>query len=228
MSKSRAVIFDLDGTLADSAPDIAAALNTALGSRGLAALPLPDVIAMVGNGARRLAERALMAHGILGDVRATEDLVAAFETAYGEAPCVSTKLYPGALLNIAGLRTQGWQLMVCTNKPQALADAVMVGLGIRGEFDAVVGGRPGVPLKPSAAMVQLALQEADATEARAVFVGDSKADVGAARAARLPAIIMAHGYSTLPHAELGADTILQGFDGLRAELDRLLPARVSH
>ncbi|MDZ4842441.1 MAG: HAD-IA family hydrolase [Hyphomicrobium aestuarii] len=223
MLRSRAVVFDLDGTLADSAPDIAAALNVALGLRGLSPLPISDVIAMVGHGARRLAERALAAQGVTGDDTATRALVAEFETAYAAAPCVGTKLYPGVLGDLAGLRTQGWYLTVCTNKPQALADRVIDGLGIRGHFDAIVGARDGVPLKPSGDMVRLALSEADATHARAVMVGDSKADLGAGRAAGLPVVLMSHGYSTLPLAELGADAVLPGFEGLLATLDRLLP-----
>jgi phosphoglycolate phosphatase len=228
----RAAIFDLDGTLADSAPDIAAALNRALRASGHAVLPVADVVAMVGHGAQRLCERALSASGVGADSAATERLLADFLAAYAAAPCVETRLYPGALETLQALRADGWRLAVCTNKPQALADPIVAALGIAPCFDAVVGGRAGLALKPAPDMLRLAIVEAGAqagikTAMRAVMIGDSAADCSAGQAAGVPVVLLAHGYSSAPVASLGADAMLDGFAGLTAALDSVLPLQTA-
>lgn len=214
----RSAIFDLDGTLADSAPDIAAAFNAALVEAGHAAFSVPVVTAMVGEGARKLVERALIAHGVAAGAADVGRLHARFLAHYDAHPCVHTKLYPGARDALDALAADGWRLAVCTNKPEPLAVQVLDALGIAPLFGAIVGGRDGVPLKPAAAMVHLALAGLSGAGARAVFIGDSHADLAAARAARLPVILMAHGYSDRPVAAMGADGVVEGFAGLVAML----------
>jgi phosphoglycolate phosphatase len=212
------VIFDLDGTLVDSAPDIAGALNRALTASGLPEFPLADVGAMVGHGARSLCERALKRldrpHGRSG----VDPLLARFLAEYDAVPCRETRPYPGALAALDRLAGVGYLLAICTNKPEPLARAVLDQLELTSRFARIVGGRDGVPLKPSRDMVDLARGGA----ATAVFVGDSKADVGAAHAAGLPAVLMSHGYTSVPHAEIGADVILDRFEDLDAAIMRLL------
>ena len=193
----RAAIFDLDGTLADSAPDIAAALNRALVEAGYAPFDLAGATAMVGAGAKKLVERALAARGAVADAAQVDALHARFIAHYDAHPCVHTRLYPGAREAL-----------------EALAARVIDALGIAGLFGAVVGGREGVPLKPAADMVHLVMRELGVGSGRAVFVGDSAADLGAGRAAGLPVVLMAHGYSDRPVAALGADATVAGFAGL--------------
>ena len=210
----RAAIFDLDGTLADSAPDIAAALNRALVEAGYAAFDLAGATAMVGAGAKTLVARALAARGAAADAAQVDALHARFIAHYDAHPCVHTRLYPGGREALEALAAEGWRLGVCTNKPEALAVRVISALGISGLLGAVVGGREGVPLKPAADMVHLAMRELGVGSGRAVFVGDSAADLGAGRAAGLPVVLMAHGYSDTPVAALGAEATVAGFDGL--------------
>jgi phosphoglycolate phosphatase len=210
----RAAIFDLDGTLADSVPDIAAALNGALADEGFAPFDVARVTSMVGAGARKLVERALVASGAPADPAQVERVHAQFIVHYDAHPCVLTKLYPGTRDALEQLVAQGWRLGVCTNKPEALALQLIEALGIAPLFGTVVGGRDGMPLKPAPDMVHLALQELGVSAGRAVFIGDSAADLGAGRAAGLPVVLMAHGYSDAPVAGMSAEAVVAGFDGL--------------
>jgi phosphoglycolate phosphatase len=219
---ARTAIFDLDGTLADSAPDIAAALNAALIEGGHSPLDVATATTMVGAGARRLIERALtLRTGSPPTMAAVDALWPTFIAYYDAHPCVHARLYPGAREALDLLAADGWKLGVCTNKPEEIARAVIAALGIAPLFGAIVGGRDGVSLKPAPEMVHLALAELDATSSGAVFIGDSRADLLAGRAAGLPVILMEHGYNDVPVATLGADGLVAGFAGLIAEMERL-------
>jgi phosphoglycolate phosphatase len=209
----RAAIFDLDGTLCDSVPDIAAALNAALIEGGLAPFDVAGVTSMVGAGAKKLVERALVARATSADRASVDAMQARFIVHYHAHPCVQTRLYPGTREVLEQLADAGWRLGICTNKPQGLADEVVAALGIAPLFACVCGGREGVALKPAREMVDLVLTGLGVAADRAVFVGDSAADVGAARAAGLPVIVLAHGYNDGPVAALGADAVLPRFAG---------------
>lgn len=221
MSGERAAIFDLDGTLADSLADIAAALNGALVEAEIAPFDLAAVKSMVGAGARTLVARALAARGAGADAKRVDAMQARFVVHYEAHPSVHTQLYPGALAALEALRAQGWRLGVCTNKPEGLAKLVLDELGVAGLFGSVVGGRAGVALKPAADMVALVLVELGVEAKAAVMVGDSHADVAAAHAAGVPVILMAHGYCDGPVDALGADTVVEGFAGLAAAIGEL-------
>ena len=217
----RAAIFDLDGTLADSVADIAAALNAALVEAGHAPFDVAGVTNMVGAGARRLIERALVARGATPDPSRVDILWATFMAYYDAHPCVHTKLYPGARATLEALAAEGWALGVCTNKPETVAREVIAALGIGPLFGSIVGGRDGIPLKPAPDMVHRVLSELGATAGGSVFIGDSSADVEAAHAAGLPVALLAHGYSDRPVTVLGADKVFDGFDGLVAAIHGL-------
>lgn len=218
----RAAIFDLDGTLADSVADIAAALNRVLVEEGIAPLDVSVVTGMVGAGARRLIERALIERSVAFDTARLDGLWARFVDRYDAYPCVHTRLYPGVRDVLEGLRAEGWLLGVCTNKPQSTADLVIDELGVRGLFGSVVGGRDGVPLKPAGDMVVQALADLGSEAGHAVMIGDSRADVGAARVARMPVVLMSYGYTGgEPVAGMGADAIVDHFADLRVALGAL-------
>jgi phosphoglycolate phosphatase len=209
-----AAIFDLDGTLADSAPDIAAALNAALVDDGLAPFDLQAATGMVGAGARMLVQRALAARGVELTAQRLDAVHALFIKHYDANPCVHTKLYPGACETLQTLADAGWQLGICTNKPHVLAKAVVGALGIGAFFGSIVGGSDGVPLKPAPDMVLQVLSDLGCAPRRAVMIGDSKADLGAGQAAGLPVVLFTHGYNDAPVATLGADAVIERFADL--------------
>lgn len=215
----QAVVFDLDGTLADSLPDIAAALNVALAQSGLTPLAEPAVRRMIGNGAEILVKRAIAA------AKASQDLAgevhAAFLAAYDQAPCVHTQLYPGAREVLDGLLLQGVALGICTNKPQEITTGVLDRLGIASLFGSVAGGNAAEPLKPFPDMLRRVLKELSAEPKASVMVGDSAADARAARSAGTALILLEHGYCQEALADLGTDAVVPGFGDLPDALVRV-------
>lgn len=218
----QAVVFDLDGTLADSLPDIAAALNVALAQSGLTPLSEPAVRRMIGNGSKILVQRAIAA---AMNGKASQDLAgethASFLAAYDRAPCVHTRLYPGARDVLDGLVFQGVALGVCTNKPQEITTGVLDRLGIASLFGSVAGGNAAEPLKPSPDMLRRVLKELAAEPKASVMVGDSAADARAARAAGTALILLEHGYCQEVLSDLGADAVVPGFGDLPDALVRV-------
>lgn len=215
----QAVVFDLDGTLADSLPDIAFALNAALLQSGFDPVPEPDVGRMVGGGTRLLVERALTR---LGSAPATTDGVhATFLAEYERNACVRTRLYPEARQILSELGAAGLRLGVCTNKPQDITARVLETLGIAALFGSVVGGNAVDQLKPAPDMLARVMRDLGAAPGATVMVGDSGADAGAARAAGTRLVLLEHGYASDGVQNLGADAVLAGFAGLPAALSRM-------
>jgi len=208
----RAVLFDLDGTLIHSAPDLAGAVNTLLMQRGLKALDLSSVVAMIGNGIRKLVERAFTARGI---ALSGDDLDAAYDEmmrVYGGRLVDETVLYPGAREVLAALAAARVPMALVTNKPQALTERIIVHFDIAAHFGAVVGGDLGIERKPAPDMLLAALERLGADAQAAFMVGDSKADAISARAAGLGLVMVRGGYTTSPvesfEADLVADTLM--------------------
>ncbi|MBW7849566.1 MAG: phosphoglycolate phosphatase [Rhodospirillales bacterium] len=218
------ILFDLDGTLVDSLPDLSHALNVMLTRLGRRALAAKEVRLMVGDGAATLVERALTATGGLAH-GSLSDHTRHFLEIYEGGPADRTRPYPGADRTLEHLRASGYLMAVCTNKPYAPSIAILEALGLRRFFGAVVGGDSiaGVK-KPDPRMVVAALEALDASSARALFVGDSGNDVFAARAAGLPVVAVTFGYSRVPVADLGADATIDALAELPGLADRLLAA----
>lgn len=217
----RAVVFDLDGTLVDSAPDIAAALNVALGKAGHKALDLALVTSFVGGGARLLIERGLQACGEQAGATRIDEVYADFLAAYARDPAQLTKPYPGALAVLERLAAEGVRLGICTNKPADLTNAVLDQLTLTAFFVSVVAADGRLPLKPEPAMLRRALQELGVVANEAVMVGDSAADSGVAAAAGVRSVLLAHGYSHAPVGSLGADVVISGFEDFLECLPKL-------
>jgi phosphoglycolate phosphatase len=187
-----AVVFDLDGTLIDSAPDIAHALNAALGLRSLPAFSLDEVKAMIGGGVPKLAERALLARGVsrLGLL----PLAADFVRYYRANLTTHTTLYDGARALLDGLQAEGRLLGLCTNKREELVIETLNQLDLAKYFPAVIGERFGRPRKPDPAPLRAVLAELRVSPENAVMVGDSAADSGCARAAGVASVMVSFGY----------------------------------
>lgn len=194
------VVFDLDGTLVDSAPDMARALNAVVEARGLAPFSLQDVRAFVGNGVPMLVRRAMAARAIEGEDAFT-DWHGAYMAAYARGICVQTRPYPGVIAALDALGDR--PLAVCTNKPQALAEDLLGALGLRGRFAVILGGDTGAGRKPDPTPLRHVATHMGAT--RAVMVGDSMNDAGAAQAVGWPMLLYRHGYRDRAAEAIPAD-----------------------
>jgi phosphoglycolate phosphatase len=212
------VAFDLDGTLADTAPDLAAALNHALERLGRPTIPPGDVRHLIGHGAR-----ALLRRGLAGSGSAEEELVERgfpfFIDYYAANICTGTTSYPGLEAALDDLRARGIRTAICTNKPDRLTQLLLDALGWTNRFDAVVGGDTLSVRKPDPAPLREAI--ARSGRGRAAFVGDSIIDADTARAAGLPFIAVSFGFADRPVAELGADAVIDHYEELIGSLERL-------
>ena len=210
----RSILFDLDGTLVDSAPDLVGALDALLGEHGRAPVGEPEGRTMIGEGAARLVERGFAARGGLpGPVGG---LVPRFVEIYESRLTRVTRPFDGAVEALSALRADGFELGICTNKPDRATHRILGELGLSGFFSAVVGG-DGVR-KPDPDPVLRCLSALGGSAREAAFVGDSPVDLAAARAAGLPVILVSFGYTAVPARELGADHVV---DSLR-EIPRLV------
>lgn len=210
-----AVVFDLDGTLIDSIPDITLALNVAIEQAGLRSVSEQDVRGMVGHGARELVRDAVAAAaGGQAVTRSLDEIYSDYMVAYDAAPCVKTRVYPGVVDVLHRLGRAGIALGVCTNKPQSTTDLILSALGLGQVFGSIVGGRDGVALKPAPDMLRSVVAALGASPSTSVMVGDSAADAGAAHAAGLRLVLLSHGYGGAGFSTLEADAVVGSFQGL--------------
>jgi phosphoglycolate phosphatase len=203
---SRTLVLDLDGTLVDSVPDLMAALNRLMATRGLAPFAPAQVAAMVGDGAKVLVDRAFAARGQAADAPALE----AFLADYGANAAVETRAFPGVPETLARLAAEGWRLAVCTNKPQAPARSLLAALGLDGMLAAVGGGDSFPVRKPDPRHLLATIEAAGGSPAAAVMVGDHANDVAAATGAGIPCIFAAWGYGP-PAMAAGAVAVAGSF-----------------
>jgi phosphoglycolate phosphatase len=214
----RTVAFDLDGTLADTAPDIAAALNRMLVALRRQALAEDTIRSLVGHGARSLVERALTATGGAPEALIDRGLPLYLDF-YAQDVCSGTLPYPGVERALDALAAADVSLAVCTNKVEGLTRQLLAALGWTERFVAVVGGDTLLTRKPDPAMLHEAI--ALAGGGRAAYVGDSMTDADTARAAAVPFVAVSFGFSDVPAAAFGADAVIDHFDELVPALLRL-------
>lgn len=213
-----AVIFDLDGTLVDTAMDIRRALNEILERAGRRSLDLPAVKSMVGDGVPKLVERGFLARGALPDARTLAAAQADCAAFYAADPCRDSRPYPGILRLLATLRAKGQRLGVCTNKPKVATDAILEALGLADYFDCVIGGDSLSRIKPDPAPVLAVLDRLGVLPSASLFIGDSRNDLEAARAAGMKVWLYPSGYGRDDVRDLGADGIIEDFAELAARL----------
>ena len=220
------IIYDLDGTLVDSAPDLVRALNEVVTADGLPGVPVEDVRRMVGRGARALLQRAYARAGTALPTPILHERVGLFLEAYSAGIATFTAPFPGVIDTLAAFRDAGARQVVATNKPDGLTEQLLDTLGISDWFDAVVGATSAPRRKPDPSHLVMAAGGADWLR-RAVMVGDSAPDVGAARAAGVPSIVLSYGYSETPAHDLGADRVIDQFEALPETIAELLAERAA-
>jgi phosphoglycolate phosphatase len=187
------VVFDLDGTLIDSRRDLAESTNEVLASYGRPALPVDDVARMVGDGARRLVERALVASGLDVDV---DDALARFREVYDRRLLVHTRPYPG-IADLVSRAADVAALAVLTNKPEPPSRRLLDAFDLSGHFRWVIGGDSGFPRKPDPASLRHLMSEAGVPATRTLMVGDSMIDVETARGAGASVCVARYGFGHL-------------------------------
>lgn len=212
------VVFDLDGTLVDSAADIGLALGDALTAQGLRPPQLEEVRAWIGDGARALVQRALASRGV-GDSNAVDAAFVAFRAAYELSPVRHTRPYPGVPEALVALEAAGHVAAVCTNKPHVAMRAVLEGTGLARLVRAAVGGDELASRKPDPEHLREAIRRAGGGPA--MLVGDGPADRDAARSADVPFCWVGWGYGPLG-AAAGARWVCREPADLSATLDRAL------
>ena len=217
----RAVVFDLDGTLIDSAAELRQALNGALGGLGRRALSVREVTGMIGDGIVKLTERALAATGTPLTETALDRAVAAVKEAYAELP--PSSLYAGARETLTDLRARGIALALCTNKPIDATERLLDQLQIASFFQAVAGGDSYPTRKPDPMPVRGLLAQLGIAPAAGAMVGDSSNDIKAGQAAGLTTVAVSYGYSLVPAAALGADMVVDHLPDVLRVLRLRLP-----
>ena len=210
-------VFDLDGTLADTAPDIAIALNNSLNDAGLRQVPLESVKEMIGNGIPVLVRRALF------HIEAPEDLAADVVTsmlAYSRKYyCEKSSLMHGVKDCLEGLKKRGIPLSICTNKDETVAQMVVSALDLNSYFYAIVGSRPNLVKKPDPSMLQIAAEAINSPMETTMMIGDSEVDAATGIAASSISVIIRGGYCHKPYEELNVTHLLDSMEELLDIID---------
>ena len=208
------LVFDLDGTLVDTAPDLVAATNHALADLALPPVPADILRPSIGFGARHMISAGLRQSGQLLAEHEIDRLHEIFLKHYEANIAATSRPFEGAVHALERLRASGFRLAVCTNKRESLSRQLLLALGLMPHFEALAG-RDTFPVnKPHADHLTGAVRLAGGSPARAIMIGDTKVDIATARAARVPAIACTFGYSDVPLEALGPDRIIAHFDEL--------------
>lgn len=221
------LVFDLDGTLVDSAHDLMGTLNHVLASCRIAPLPLESARSLLGAGARALLRRGFAVQGVTLDDMRLEQLFSQFISHYSDHIADKSPLFPGALAALDALEAEGFRFAVCTNKLETLALKLLTALKVEHRFAAICGqdsciinGKP--VQKPDARALFYTIQCAGGDTTRAIMIGDSKTDIDTAKAANLPVIAVDFGYTDRPVHEFFPDKVIPHFDTLPHAVNQLV------
>jgi phosphoglycolate phosphatase len=206
-----AIIFDLDGTLVDSAPDLCGVVNEMLKLHGRVLLDFDDIRKMVGDGAAKLIERGFGATG--GLPAPLPDLTREFIERYERRIAEETQPFPGVVATLERIQAAGLPMAVCTNKTTRLSTRLLDALDLSRFFAAVVGG-DGPVRKPDPGHLRIVMDRLGTKAGNTLMVGDSTNDVAAAKAAGMKVVAVSFGYTTIAPADLGADVLIDRFDEL--------------
>lgn len=217
------LIFDLDGTLVDTGPQIARAWGRILTELGRQPLPQDAVERMVGDGAAKLVERGLAATGGQPTAPPFETIVKRYAATLAAEQIDARDVYPGVPDTLRHFADAGFAMAVCTNKPTEAAETALEMTGLRDFFDPIVGGGSAPALKPDPAPVRAILNHHGCRPRDAVMIGDHENDVRAARAAGVPAILATYGYAR-PAQDTSGAHLVHRFDALPAAIAALSAA----
>ena len=219
----QALIFDLDGTLIDSAPDVCASINRVLVGMGRRELTLEETKDMVGWGGRVLAEKALAKTGEPGNEDDVDRALKGFMDTYAKHPADHSVVFPGVIVALDAFKAAGIRLGICTNKPTATTPPVLEALGLNQYFDVVSCGDAVPHRKPDGRHVLQVVEGLGATSETTAMVGDSERDITGAINAGVRSIAVTFGYAHVPCDELGADALIDHFNDLPQALSDIAP-----
>jgi phosphoglycolate phosphatase len=217
-----ALIFDLDGTLVDTAPDLLGALNAVLVAEGRRKVDLADLRHLVGHGARAMLAEAMIRTGEPAAPDRLPALIDAFIAHYRDHIADASLPFPGVEPTLAAFARAGARMGVLTNKPQELAAPLMAKLGLAPYFGAIHGAGRFSYVKPDARVFHHVVDDLGGEGAGAIMIGDSATDVATARAAGVPVVLLSYGYTPEPAGTLGADAVIDAFAELPTVVGRIL------
>ena len=212
MSSDRIVVFDLDGTLVDTAPDLINALNFVLAREGLPPVPLHAARNMIGAGARKLIERGMELEGRAAGPEDITRLTGDFIDYYAAHIADASRPFEGLEGALDDLAAGGYRFAVCTNKLEWLSKRLLDQLGLSSRFAAICGADTFGVSKPDPAILKQTVARAGGKLSRTVMVGDAGPDIGVARRAGIPVIGVEFGYTDVPIEELNPDRVISHFD----------------
>src|SRR5258705_3932401 len=227
MTFPRTVVFDLDGTLVDTAPDLISALNFVLDREGMPPVPLKSARNMIGAGARKLIERGLELEGCTMSTDDVDRLMRDFIDYYAAHIADASRPFEGLEAALNELEAQGYRFAVCTNKLEWLSKRLLDQLGLSGRFGAICGADTFGVAKPDPVILQQTVARAGGQLATTIMVGDAGPDVGVARRAGIPVIGVEFGYTDVPIAELKPDLVIGHMSELPAAVNSLIKVATS-
>ncbi|HEY3795672.1 MAG TPA: HAD-IA family hydrolase [Bradyrhizobium sp.] len=222
MASVRTVVFDLDGTLVDTAPDLINALNFVLDREGMPPIPLQSARNLIGAGARRLIERGIEADGRAARVADIDRMTADFVNHYAAHIANSSRPFDGLEAALDELAARGYRFAVCTNKLEWLSKKLLDELGLSWRFSAICGADTFGVSKPDPAILQQTVARAGGELSATIMVGDAGPDVGVARRAGVPVIGVEFGYTEVPIADLRPDRLIGHMRDLRGAVESLM------
>src|ERR1700729_2172129 len=222
MAPVRTVVFDLDGTLVDTAPDLINALNFVLDREGMPPVPLASARNMIGAGARRMIERGLEADGRAASVADIDRLTKDFVAYYADHIAEGSRPFDGLEAALDDLAGRGYRFAVCTNKLEWLSKKLLDELGLSARFAAICGADTFGISKPDPAILQQTVARAGGELSTTIMVGDAGPDIGVARRAGVPVIGVEFGYTEVPIADLKPDRLIGHFRDLRGAVESLM------
>jgi phosphoglycolate phosphatase len=225
MTSPRIVVFDLDGTLVDTAPDLINALNFVLDREGLPPVPLAAARNMIGAGARKLIERGLEVEGRTVTVGELDRMTRDFIDYYAEHIADESRPFDGLEAALDDLESRGYRFAVCTNKLEWLSKLLLERLGMTRRFAAICGADTFGVAKPDPAILRQTIARAGGDAPASIMVGDSGTDIGTARRAGIPVVGVSFGYTDVPIADLKPDRLIGHMTELPEAIESLMKSK---